>query len=101
MFVFFPSPPPPPPASPSPLHLLLLPVNHKSFPQYVAYGHSLIVSPKGEIVSSPTPENEGECLVRARLEPEVMRSQREGLPLWRVSRLLVCRASEHSVLKVS
>nr|AOR51841.1 carbon-nitrogen hydrolase [Phaffia rhodozyma] len=51
--------------------------------QYVNYGHTLLASPRGDIISSPTPSDEGESIVFAKLDPSVMRSVREGLPLWR------------------
>jgi predicted amidohydrolase len=54
--------------------------------QYVSYGHSLVCAPSGSIISSPTPEDQGECIVRSVIDPKLMRQARESLPLWRSGR---------------
>ncbi|KAL7411475.1 carbon-nitrogen hydrolase [Mrakia frigida] len=53
---------------------------------YVSYGHTLVASPLGTIISSPTPSDQSECIVRTRIDPALMRQARESLPLWRSSR---------------
>jgi predicted amidohydrolase len=55
---------------------------HPAREQYVSYGHTLLASPSGQVISSPTPTGEGETIVFARLEPDVMRAARQALPLW-------------------
>ncbi|WWD22654.1 hypothetical protein CI109_107147 [Kwoniella shandongensis] len=54
--------------------------------EYVSYGHSLVCAPNGTIISTPTPEDESECIVFARLEPESMRTCRRWLPVWQSQR---------------
>lgn len=54
--------------------------------QYVSYGHSLVSSPLGTIISSPTPEDQGECIVRSVIDPALMKQARDSLPLWRSGR---------------
>lgn len=55
-------------------------------PQYVSYGHTLMCSPQGKVISTSTPEEEGEAIVFARVDPEAMKAARSSLPLWNSQR---------------
>ncbi|WWC67418.1 uncharacterized protein I206_101326 [Kwoniella pini CBS 10737] len=49
--------------------------------EYISYGHSLLCAPNGTICSTPTPEDESETIVFAKLCPESLRTTRQWLPV--------------------
>ncbi|ORY32900.1 carbon-nitrogen hydrolase [Naematelia encephala] len=48
--------------------------------EYVAYGHTLLCDCEGKIISTPTPEDEGETIVYSTLDPEHLSAIRKGVP---------------------
>lgn len=43
-------------------------------------------SPQGKVISTSTPEEEGEAIVFARVDSEAMKAARSSLPLWNSQR---------------
>jgi predicted amidohydrolase len=61
--------------------------------KYVAYGHTMLCDCEGQIISTPTPENESEGIVFAELDPEHLARIRQGVPTLKVRLPLLVSSS--------